>query len=171
MSRYQQAGVGVAQAVEVNRREIMGGQKARKPARNRIGVERLTVPAGEQQIIVHSLAVLDLHPAHPLGADLEPFSLLVLAVLPQQLHTLRAYLDAPPGAFCLRCCEHRAAPGDVLHRPVDGDHTRVKVNVRPAQGAYLAPAGTCEQGKLCDNAVLCWRVLQGFQQLCNVLFL
>ena len=39
MSRYQQAGVGVAQAVEVNRREVMGGQKARKPACNRIGLE------------------------------------------------------------------------------------------------------------------------------------
>ena len=82
MSRYQQAGVGVAQAVEVNRREIMGGQKARKPTRNCVGVERLTVPAGEQQVIVHRLAVLDLHPAHPLRADLEPFGLLVLAVLP-----------------------------------------------------------------------------------------
>lgn len=55
MSRYQQAGVGVAQAVEVNRREIMGGQKARKPARNRIGVERLTVPAGEQHILKRDL--------------------------------------------------------------------------------------------------------------------
>ena len=171
MSRYQQAGVGVAQAVEVNRREVMGGQKARKPACNRIGVERLTVPASEQQVIVHRLAVLDLHPAHPLGTDLEPFGLLVLAVLPQQLYALRAYLDAPPGAFRLGCREYRTAPGDVLHCPVDGDHTRVKVNVRPAQGAYLAPAGTCEQGQLCDNAVLCWRVLQGFQQLCNVLFL
>ena len=52
MSRYQQAGVGVAQAVEVNRREIMGGQKARKPARNRIGVERLTVPAGDRKSVV-----------------------------------------------------------------------------------------------------------------------
>lgn len=48
MGRYQQAGVGVAQAVEVNRREIMGGQKARKPACNRVGVERLAIPAGEQ---------------------------------------------------------------------------------------------------------------------------
>ena len=44
MGRDQQAGVGVAQAVEVNRREIMGGQKARKPTCNRVGVERLTVP-------------------------------------------------------------------------------------------------------------------------------
>ena len=129
MSRYQQAGVGVAQAVEVNRREIMGGQKARKPACNRVGVERLTVPAGEQQVIVHRLAVLDLHPAHPLGTNFEPFSLLVLAVLPQQLHTLRAYLDAPPGAFCLGSREHRAAPGDVLHRPVDGDHPGGKVDI------------------------------------------
>lgn len=169
MGCNQQAGVGVAQAVEVYRRAVMGGQKAREPTCNRVGVERLTVPAGEQQVIVHRLAVLDLHPAHPLGADLEPFGLLVLAVLPQQLHTSRAYLDAPPGAFCLGCCEYRTAPSDVLHCPVDGDHTRVKVNVRPAQGAYLAPAGACEQGQLCDNAVLCWRVLQGFQQLGNVL--
>ena len=129
MGRYQQAGVGVAQAVEVNRREIMGGQKARKPACNRIGVERLTVPASEQQVVVHCLAVLDLHPAHPLRADLEPFGLLVLAVLPQQLHTLRAYLDAPPGAFCLGSREHRAAPGNVLHRPVDGDHPGGKVDI------------------------------------------
>ena len=37
MSRYQQAGVGVPQAVEVYRREIVSGQKARKPACNRIG--------------------------------------------------------------------------------------------------------------------------------------
>ena len=29
MGGYQQAGVGVAQAMEVNRREVMGGQKAR----------------------------------------------------------------------------------------------------------------------------------------------
>ena len=33
MGRYQQAGVGVAQAVEVNRREVMGGQRPQEIGR------------------------------------------------------------------------------------------------------------------------------------------
>lgn len=129
MGSYQQAGVGVPQAVEVNRREVMGGQKTRKPACDRIGVERLAVPAGEQQVIVYRLAILDLDPAHPLRANLEPFGLLVLAVLPQQLHTFRAYFDALPGTLCLGSRKHRSTPGDVLHCPVDGDHSGFQVNI------------------------------------------
>lgn len=129
MGRYQQAGIGVPQAVEVNRREVVSGQKARKPRCNRVGVERLAVPAGEQQVIVHRFSVLNFDPAHPLGANLEPFGLLVLAVLPQQGHAVRSYLDAPPGTLGLGGREHRAAPGDILNRPVDGDHPGFQVNI------------------------------------------
>ena len=91
---------------------------------------------------------------NPCRAYPEPFRPLVLAVFPQQLHTLRAYLDAPPGAFCFGRGEYSALARDVLHVPLNGQCTRVQIHVTPAQPANLAPPGTGEQCKLCDNAEL-----------------
>ena len=67
------------QTVEVYKRQVMRGQKAREPRCYRLGVDGCAVPFGKQQVIFHSLT-LYFHLAHPLGTDFEPFRLLVFAV-------------------------------------------------------------------------------------------
>lgn len=48
---YQQAGVGMPQTVEVYKRQVMRGQKAREPRCYRLGVDGCAVPFGKQQVI------------------------------------------------------------------------------------------------------------------------
>ncbi len=113
MGGYQQAGVGVTQAVEVYRREVMSSQKPPEPCCHIVWIHRCAVPLGEKQVVFYALS-LDLHPAHPLGADFEPFCLLVLAVFLQELHAVRPDFHTPPGALCLWGIEHRTFARDVL---------------------------------------------------------
>lgn len=113
MGCYKQAGVGVAQAVEVNRREIVGFQKFGKPCCDRAGVYGLAVPFGKKQVIVYRLAV-NLDFACPFCADLQAFPVLVSLVVLQKLDAVRPDAHAPPGAFCLWRVEYRTHAGDRL---------------------------------------------------------
>lgn len=64
MSCYKQAGVGVAQAVEVNRREIVGFQKFGKPCCDRAGVYGLAVPLVKSRslfTVLPSISTLCVH--------------------------------------------------------------------------------------------------------------
>ena len=92
--------------------------------------------------------------ANPAPGLEKTFRPLVLAVFPQQLHTLRAYLDAPLGAFCFGRGEYSALARDVLHVPLNGQRARVQIHITPPQPANLTPPGTGEQCKLCDNTEL-----------------
>ena len=113
MGRDQQAGVGVAQAVEVNRREVMSSQEPPEPCCHVVRVHWCAVPLGEKQVVFYALP-LDLHPAHPLGANFEPFCLLVLAVFLQELHTVRPDFHTPTRALCFGRVEHRTFARNVL---------------------------------------------------------
>ena len=95
------------------RREFMRGQKPPEPCCYIVWIHWCAVPLGKKQVVFYALS-LDLHPAHPLRADFEPFCLLVLAVFLQELHTVRPDFHAPPGAPCLGGIEHRAFARDVL---------------------------------------------------------
>lgn len=51
MGGYHQACVGVPQAVEVHRREIMRPQEVREPCCQSFQIKGCSVPAGKQQVI------------------------------------------------------------------------------------------------------------------------
>ena len=83
MGSDQQRSVGMSQAVESYRRQVVLAQEAREPACQARRVDGPAIPFGKQQIIVHRLAH-DLHCAPPFGADAQPFTKLPLLIIFQQ---------------------------------------------------------------------------------------
>lgn len=77
MGGYHQACIGVAQAVNRDRREIMLPHELGKPCCHLVQVQRRTIPPGEKQVIWHGLAVLYLHSACPCRAYLHALAALV----------------------------------------------------------------------------------------------
>ena len=62
---YHQAGVGVAQAVNRDRREIVRPQETRKLRCYFVQVKRCAIPASKQQVVLYCFAVLHLHSTRP----------------------------------------------------------------------------------------------------------
>ena len=58
MGGNQQRCIGVAQTMEPARRQTMLPQKHREPRRNFVGIKRLAVGFGKQQVISDALAAL-----------------------------------------------------------------------------------------------------------------
>lgn len=92
MSRYQQAGVCMAQAVDSDRREIVFLHELRKPSRDPVQVEGRSIPSSEKQVILYSFFVLDLYSLRPRCASLAPDTVLIELVFFQHIKTVLAHL-------------------------------------------------------------------------------
>ena len=81
MGRNQQRCIGVAQTMEAAGWQIMLPQKHREPRRNLVGVKRLAVGFGKQQIILDALAALYGDFPQPVCADFQTLPYLPLLII------------------------------------------------------------------------------------------
>lgn len=93
MGGYHQAGVGVAQAVDCNRWQIVLYHEFREPCRYFVQIQRRTIPPGEKQVIRHSPPVLYLHYTSPDRARFQAQAALIELVFLQHIKAVRTDLE------------------------------------------------------------------------------
>ena len=132
-----QRGVGMAQAVDGDVRQIVGTDEVAEPASYRVRMDRHTVELGEQAVTVY-----------PSVAHAEALLSLPPFVLLEQLDGDSRSLDVARRAVVLGGIGDDALVRDVQRGALDADDGGLEVDVLPFESAEFLPAHTREHEHL-----------------------